>query len=161
MEWMDATFWAFVALVIFIGVLLYFGVPKLVANALDARIAKIRQDLEEARRLREEAQHLLADYERKRQSAQAEADDIIAAARDDAARLTTEANIALENLVTRRTRAVEDRIAQAEAQALAEVRARSADMAVEAAKVLLRQQMPSKGDLLVNQAIQDVAARMN
>ncbi len=83
------------------------------------------------------------------------------AAREEAFRLTGEAKTALETMIARRTKAVEDKIAQAEAQAIADVRARSADVAIEAARVLLTKQMASKGDALVDQAIKDVAARLN
>lgn len=158
---LDATFWAFIALLIFLGVAVYFKAPALVTRALDARIAKIEADLEEARRLREEAQALLAEYERKRKAAESEAEDIVAAAKDEAARMTAEAEAALEDLVARRTKAVEDKIAQAEAQAISEVRARSADVAIEAARLLLADQVKENGGALVDQSIKDVASRLN
>jgi F-type H+-transporting ATPase subunit b len=156
-----ATIWATISLVIFLGIVTYFGVPKMITKLLDDRIAKIKADLDEAQRLREDAQALLADYERKRKSAEDEAEDIVTAAREEAQRLTAEAKAALEDMVTRRTKAVEDKIAQAEAQAMAEVRARSADVAIEAARILLTDQMPEKGGALVDQAIKDVVARLN
>ena len=83
------------------------------------------------------------------------------AAREEAFRLTAEAKTALETLIARRTKAVEDKIAQAESQAIADVRARSADVAIEAAQVLLTKQMASKGDALVDQAIKDVGGKLN
>ena len=89
------------------------------------------------------------------------ADQRVTAARDEAERLAKEAATALEQLIVRRTKAVEDKIAQAEQQAIAEVRGRSADVAVEAARVLLTNQMASKGEALVSQAIKDVAAKLN
>src|SRR5690606_21241375 len=112
-------------------------------------------------RLREEAQALLADYEKKRVEAQQEAEGIVVAAQEEAKRLTAEANESLKDLVTRRTKAVEDKIAQAEAQALAEVRAKSADVAIEAARILLNEQVGEKGGALIDQAIKDVGARLN
>lgn len=157
----DNTFWATVGLVIFLGVLVYVGLPKTIGGMLDARIKKIEDDLSEAKRLREEAQALLADYERRRKAAESEAEDIITAAQDEAERLKAEAEESLKELVTRRTKAVEDKIAQAEAQALGEVRARSADVAIDAARVLLSKQMAESGDALVDEAIKDVGKRLN
>src|SRR5690606_24556810 len=110
---------------------------------------------------RAEAKALLEEYQRKREDAEKEAEGIVAAAREEAFRLTAEAGQSLETLIARRTKAVEDKIAQAEAQAVAEVRARSADLAVEAARHLLQQQMASKGDALVERAIKDVGDRLN
>jgi F-type H+-transporting ATPase subunit b len=151
-----ATVWATISLVIFIGILIYFGVPRMIAGLLDARIRKIEADLAEADRLRIEAKALLEEYERKRDEAEKEAAEIVTAAREEAFRLTAEAGTALEALIARRTKAVEDKIAQAEAQAIAEVRARSADVAIEAARMLLGRQMADKGDALVDKAIADL-----
>jgi F-type H+-transporting ATPase subunit b len=157
----DATFWATAALVVFLGVAVYLKVPGLIAKALDSRIKQIETELGEAERLRAEAKALLEDYQRRREDAEKEAEGIVAAAREEAFRLTAEAGTALETLIARRTRAVEDKIAQAEAQAVAEVRARSADLAVEAARVLLQKQMTTQGDALVDKAIKDVGAKLN
>jgi F-type H+-transporting ATPase subunit b len=157
----DAAFFATVALFVFIAVVLYLKVPGAVTGLLDKRIGKIEEDLNEAERLRAEAKALLDSYARKRQEAEKEAEGIVLAAREEAFRLTADASTALDTLIARRTKAVEDKIAQAEAQAVAEVRARSADLAVEAARVLLTQQMASKGSSLVEQSIRDVAAKLN
>ncbi len=157
----DNTFWAAVGFFIFVGITLYIGLPKTIAKQLDGRIKKIEDDLSEAKRLREEAQALLADYERKRKAAELEAEDIVTAAREEAQRMAEDANKSLEELIARRTKAVEDKIAQAEAQAVGEVRARSADVAVEAARVILEKQMANQGDALVDQSIKDVAAKLN
>jgi F-type H+-transporting ATPase subunit b len=156
-----ASIWATIGLVIFIGMMIYFGVPKMIAKAIDGRIAKIETELAEAEALRAEAKALLAEYQTRRENAEKEAEDIVAAAREEAFRLTAEAKTSLEAMIARRTRAVEDKIAQAEMQAVAEVRSRSADLAVEAARVLLTQQMAAKGDGLVDQAIKDVGDRLN
>lgn len=160
-EWMDNSFFALVGLVIFIGLLVYVGVPRIIGGMLDKQIKKIETDLSEANRLREEAAALLAEYERKRIAAESEAQGIIAAAQEEAARMTAEAQTALTDLVARRTKAVEDKIAQAEAQAIADVRARSADLAVEAARVVLTDEMNAKGSQIVDKAIADVAGRLN
>lgn len=156
-----ATIWATIALVIFIGILIYFGIHKTIAKMLDDRIKKIETDLAEAEQLRKEAKALLDDYARRREEAVKEAQSIVDAAREEAFRLTAEAKDALEAMVARREKAVSDKIAQAEAQAVAEVRARSADLAVEAARVVLTRQMASKGAALVEQSIKDVAAKLN
>lgn len=158
---LDATFWAFISFLIVVGIAIYLKVPGMVAKALDARIAKVETELAEARKLREEAQALLDEYEAKRKAAEGEAEAIVAAAHEEAERLTAEAQAALEDMVARRTRAVEEKIAQAEAQALAEVRARSTDIAVEAARILLAGKVKEDGSALVDQSIKEVAARLN
>src|ERR1700754_3033337 len=157
----DAAFWATIALFVFIGVIVYLEVPGMIGKALDGRIKAIEAELAEAERLRLEGQVLLEEYESKRQAATNEAQSIVDAAREEAFRMTAEAKTSLEALIARRTKAVEDKIAQAEAQAVSEVRSRSADVAVEAARVLLTRQMGSKGDALVDQAIRDVGAKLN
>lgn len=156
-----ATIWATIGLVIFIGIALYLGVPKMLTKAIDTRIGQIERELAEAESLRAEAKGLLDDYVRRREEAEKEAEDIVTAAREEAFRLTADAKASLEQMIARRTKAVEDKIAQAEAQAVAEVRSRSADIAVEAARVLLTQQMAEKGDALVAQSIKDVGDRLN
>jgi F-type H+-transporting ATPase subunit b len=156
-----ATIWATIALVIFIGIALYFGIHKTIAKLLDDRIKKIEAELAEAESLRAEAKALLDDYARRREEAEKEAQSIVDAAREDAFRLTAEAKASLEAMVARREKSVADKIGQAEAQAVAEVRARSADLAVEAARVLLTNQVRINGDVLVDKAIKEVAARLN
>lgn len=158
---LDNTFYATVALVIFLGIMAYFGVPKIIGKLLDGKIKQIADELAAAKRLREEAAALLAEYEQKRVAAESEAAGIIAAAQDEAVRMTAEAQVALADLLKRRTKAVEDKIAQAEAAAVAEVRARSADVAIEAARAVLIQEMPRKNNELVEKAIGDVSSRLN
>jgi len=157
----DAEFWAIIALFLFIGVVLYLRVPKMLNNTLDGQIKKIEAELAEASRLRAEAEALLKSYAGKAHQAEQEAAGIVTAAREEADRLAKEAAAALEALIVRRTKAVEEKIAQAEQQAVAEVRGRSADVAVEAARLLLTNQMATKGEALVSQAIKDVAAKLN
>jgi F-type H+-transporting ATPase subunit b len=156
-----ATLWAFISLLIFIGIAIYMGVPKTITTMLDGRIAQIEKDLKEAEALRVEAKALLEDYARRREEAEQEAQSIVTAARDEAFRLTSEAKVQLDAMIVRREKAVAEKIAQAESQALADVRAQSADLAVEAARVLLAAQATTKGDAMVDQAIKDVAARLN
>ncbi len=157
----DNTFWATVAFFTFFGLLIYMKLPKTILGGLDSKIKKIQSDLDEAKQLREEAQALLAEYERKRKAAESEAEEIVTAAKEESARMAEEAKVALEELIARRTKAVEDKISQAEAQAIAEVRSRSAEVAVEAARVLLVEQMAEKGDALIEDAIKDVGSRIN
>ncbi|MCW5722695.1 MAG: ATP F0F1 synthase subunit B [Devosia sp.] len=158
---MDNSFWALIGLVLFIGLLMYVGVPRVIGTMLDKKIKQIETDISEAKRLREEAAALLAEYEQKRVAAEAEAEGIITAAKEEAARLTAEAQTSLAELVARRTKSVEDKIAQAEAQAIAEVRARSADLAVEAARTVLTSEMSNKGGQVIDKAIADVGNRLN
>ncbi|KKB12314.1 ATP F0F1 synthase subunit B [Devosia geojensis] len=158
---MDNSFFALVALIVFLGIAVYFGVPRIIGQMLDKRIKQISDELDEAKRLREEAAALLVEYEEKRVSAEKEAEEIVTAAKADAERMTAEAQTALEDMIARRTKAVEDKIAQAEAQAVAEVRSRSADLAIEAARVMLTDQVAKKGSKLVEDAIKDVGSRLN
>lgn len=160
-EWMDNSFFALVGLIIFVGLLIFMGLPRLIGGMLDKQIQKIENDLNEAKRLREEAAALLTEYEQKRIAAESEAQSIIAAAQEEATRLTAEAQASLADLVARRTKAVEDKIAQAEAQAVAEVRSRSADLAVEAARLVLADEMNKDGGKAIDKAIADVAGRLN
>lgn len=156
-----ATIWATIGLVIFLAVVIYLKVPAMITGALDKRIAKIESDLAEADRLRAEAKALLDSYAQKRADAEKDAEEIVLAAREEAFRLTAETSASLDALVARRTKAVEEKIAQAEQQAVAEVRARAADLAVEAARTVLQKQMSEKGGVLVDRAIDDVAAKLN
>ena len=159
--WMDNSFFALVGLVIFIGLLVYLGLPRIIGGMLDKQIAKIETELSEAKRLRQEAAALLVEYEQKRIAAEKDAQEIIASAQEEANRLTVEAKASLEELVARRTKAVEDKIAQAETQAIAEVRARSADLAVEAARVVLSDEMNRNGGKIIDAAIADVSSKLN
>lgn len=156
-----ATIWATISLVIFLGITVYFGAPKMITKVLDDRIKAIQDELAEAKRLRAEAEALLVEYEQKRKSAESEAAGIVTAAQEEAKRLTTEAAASLTDLIARRTKAVEEKIAQAEAAAIAEVRAKSADVAIEAARILLTRKVSENGEALVDKAIQDVGARLN
>src|SRR5690242_2984760 len=137
---LEAEFWVAVGFFVFVGLMIYMGVHKTVTQALDSRADRIKADLEEARRLKEEAAQLLAEYQRKRDQAESEAEGIIAGARAEAERLAAEAKTRMEEFVARRTKMAETKIAQAEAQATADVRAAAAEAAVAAAEKILRQQ---------------------
>lgn len=158
----EAETWVAVAFVIFLGVLAYVGVPKLIAKALDDRAARIKAELDDARKLKEEAAALLAEYQRKRAAAEAEAESIIAGAKDEAARMAIEAKAKIEEFVARRTKMAEAKIAQAEAQAAADVRAAAAEAAVAAAEKILSAE--AKGALageLIVKGIEDVRKKLN
>jgi F-type H+-transporting ATPase subunit b len=156
------TFWAFVGLVIFLVIVIALGAPKRIVAALDARTRRIRAELDEARKAREEAQALLAEYQRRRRDAEAEAQVIVEEARAEARRLTEEANEKLRDMVARRTKAAEQKIAQAEAQAIAEVRGRATDLAVTAAAELLGRKLSGEaGNRMIDQSIETVRQRLN
>ena len=156
------TFWVGVAFFIFIGILAYFGVPKAIVSALDSRGEKVAQELAEARRLRLEAEKLLAEYEAKRKAAETEAASIIAAAGEEAKRLAAEAEAKLNDFVVRRTKSAEEKIAQAESQAEAEVRAAAAEAATKAAEIIIRAQVDGKaGDALFAAGLDEVKAKLN
>jgi F-type H+-transporting ATPase subunit b len=157
-----ATLWATVALVIFLAIAVYIKVPGLIAKALDARAAKISDELEDARLLREEAQQLLGQYQRKRKEAEQEAADIVAAAKREADMLAAEAHKKIEDYVTRRTSLAEQKIGQAEREAIGEVRASAVDIAVEAARTLLAGKIDAKaGADLFKASLQDVKSKLN
>jgi F-type H+-transporting ATPase subunit b len=158
----EAEFWVAVGFFLFIGVLVYYGVPTMMLDALDKRAVRIKAELDEARRLREEAEALLAEYRRKRQAADAEAEEIIAGARAEAERVAAEAKTRMEEFVARRSQVAEAKIAQAETQALADVRAAAAEAAVAAAEKILSQTAQGEvADRLVSQGIRDVKAKLN
>lgn len=159
---MDATFWATVALVIFLGVVFYFKVPAMISKSLDERANRIRAELEEARRLREEAQQLLAEYQRKRKDAEKDAADIVAAARREAEALVSEAQRKTEDYVTRRTALAEQKIVQAERDAINEVRSSAVDIAVEAARGVLAGRVDERtGADLFKASLQDLKTKLN
>jgi F-type H+-transporting ATPase subunit b len=133
----EAETWVAVAFVIFVGVLAYYKAHKPMLRMLDDRRERISAELDEARRLKEEAQALLASYRLKKEEAEQEAQAIIATAQAEAERLASETAARMEELIGRRTKMAETKIAQAEAQALADVRAAAADAAVAAAERIL------------------------
>jgi F-type H+-transporting ATPase subunit b len=157
-----ATLWATIALLILVGIMLYIKVPGLLSKSLDARADKIRAELDEARRLREEAQALLAEYKQKRKEAEKEAADIVEAAKREASLLAEEAAKKTEDYVARRAAIAEQKIGQAEREAIAEVRASAVDLAVEAARKVLEVKVDARTAAdLFKTALQDVKARLN
>ncbi len=158
----EAEFWVAVAFVIFIGVLGYFRVHELLLKSIDDRRERIKAEFDEARRLKAEAETLLATYRRKQQEAEHEAQAIVAGARTEAERLAAEAEAKIEEFVVRRTKMAENKIAQAEAQALADVRSAAAEVAVAAAKTILTRTVKDKvADNLVAKGIEDFKGKLN
>lgn len=158
---MDNTFWAFVALVIFLGIAVYMKVPGTIAKSLDDRAGKIKADLDEAARLRDEAKAMLAQYQAKRKEAEKEAASIVEAAKREAELLRAEAQSKSEDYVRRRTAVAEQKIAQAEADAVNAVRASAVDLAVAASGKLLEGRDAKANADLFKQALVDVKARLN
>ncbi len=158
----EAETWVAMAFLAFLGLLAYVGVHRQIAKALDDRAGRIKAELDEARKLRDDAAQLLADYQRKRQEAETEAQGIIAGAKAEAERMAADAKAKVEEFVTRRTQVAETKIAQAEAQAAADVRAAAADRAAKAAETVLREQMQGEGGAdLVAREIAGVKSRLN
>ena len=159
---MDATFWAMIALFIFIGVVIYMKVPGMIAKALDERAAKIRNDLDEARRLREEAQQLLGEFQKKRKEAEKEAADMVAAAKRESDLIIEEAHKKTEEYVARRAALAEQKIGQAERDAVNEVRSIAVDVATEAARKLLAGKLDEKTSAeLFSDSLTAVQSKLN
>lgn len=157
----DPTFWVAVA---FVLVIVAFGRPvyRAMTAGLDTRSAQIRTKLDEARKLREDAQALLAEYQRKQRDALSEAEDIIAHAKAEAERVRADAEVALEESIRRREQQAMERIANAEAEAMRQVRNQAVDIAIAAAGRLLQDNLPqAKADALVDQTIKDLPAKLH
>ena len=158
----EAETWVALAFVIFMAGLGYIGVQRMVAKSLDDRSARIKAELDEARKLKDEAAQLLAEYQHKRHEAEGEAQDIIAGANAEAERLAVEAKAKIKDFVKRRTAMAETKIAQAEAQAAADVRSAAAEAAIAAAEKILS--VETKGRLagdLIAKGIEDVRKKLN
>ena len=157
-----AEFWVAIAFGVFVLILLYYRVPALIAKSLDDRAEAIRKELDEARRLREEAQNLLADYQKKHRNVGQEADTILELARSEAEAFAQETRTSLKDMLERRTRQAEDKIARAEAQAVDEVRAAAIELAVAAAEKILRDKASGAGGVsLIDQSIRELKGRLN
>jgi len=159
---LEAEFWVAVAFVLLLVIFGYFGIHRTVLTALDHRSGRIKQELDDARRLRDEAASLLADYKARHAAAEREAQDIITSAKEEAERIAAEAKTKMEDFVARRTKSAEGKIALAEAQALADVRAAAAEAAVTAASTVLSQSVKgSVADDLIGKGIGEVRAKLN
>lgn len=157
----DSATWVLVAFLIFAAFAIWKGWAPLMA-ALDKRSDAIKAELEEARTLREEAQALLAEYQRKQRDASDEADKIIQHANEEAARVRAKSEEDLKDSLARREQQARDRIAQAEAQAIADVRNTAADVALKATAEIIRSKLGSDAaDKLVNETIEKLPGHLN
>jgi F-type H+-transporting ATPase subunit b len=158
----EPEFWVAIAFVILMVLFGWLGVHRTMLTALDHRAQRIKAELDDARRLKEEAAKLLADYQARRASAEREAQEIVTNARAEAERIAAEAKTRMEDFVVRRTKTAENKIALAEAQALADVRAAAAEAAVTAASTVLSQSVRgSIADDLLAKGISEVKAKLN
>lgn len=158
----NTDFVVLLAFILFIGVLFYFNVPSLLGGMLDKRADDIKAELDEARKLREEAQTLLASYERKHKEVQEQADRIVAAAKEEATAAGEQAKVDLEKSVARRLAAAQEQIASAEASAVKEVRDQAAMVAVAAARdVIAKQMTAADGSALIDDAIAQVETKLH
>ena len=158
----EAEFWVAIAFFILMGVFGYLGIHRTILKTLDHRSDRIKAELDDARRLKEEAAKLLGEYKTRRASAEREAEEIIANARAEAERIATEAKAKMEDFVVRRTKTAESKIALAEAQAVADVRSAAADAAVAAASTILSQSVKGPvADDLLTKGIAEVRAKLN
>jgi len=158
----EPEFWVAIAFIILMGVFAYLGIHRTVLTTLDHRRDRIKAELDDARRLKDEAAKLLEQYKARRASAEREADEIVAGAKADSERIASEAKAKLEDFVTRRTKTAESKIALAEAQALADVRAAAAEAAVAAASTILSQSVKGEvADDLLAKGIKDVREKLN
>jgi F-type H+-transporting ATPase subunit b len=158
---MGETFWTFVALVIFLALVWWKG-RGLILGMLDKRTDQIRAQLDEAQRLREEAQALLAEYTRKREASAREAEDIVRQAREEAERMEREAEASLDAFVQRRRDQAVRQIAQAEADAVREVRAQAVEVAIAAARRVIAEHVQGPtAERLVDQSIAELPDKLH
>jgi F-type H+-transporting ATPase subunit b len=154
--------WVAIAFLILVGLLLKLGIPNLLFKALDDRSARIKAELDEALKLRKEAEGVLAEYRRRQGEAEKVAESIILNARVEADRMAAEAQTKVEEFIARRTKMAETKIAQAEAQALADVRATATDVAIAAAEaILVKTTHGAAAEALVTKGIGDLKAKLN
>lgn len=158
----NTDFVVLISFILFLGILFYFKVPGMIAGMLDKRSQQIKSDLDEARALREEAQTLLASYERKQKEVQAQAEKIVAAAREEASRAAEQAKVDLQASIARRIAAAEDQIASAEAAAVREVRDQAITVAISTAREVIAKGLTAqKANALIDAAIKDVDAKLH
>lgn len=158
----DPTFWVAVAFVIFLAIALWLKAHKALLAALDGRIARIKSELDEAQSLREDAQKMLAESKRKQRDALGEAEKIIERAKEERERMQRAAEKDLKQSLARRAQQAEEKIAQAEAAALKEVRDQAVDVAMAATAHLLAEQLDKKRAAgLIDQSIDELAGKLN
>ena len=158
----EPEFWVAIAFLIFLGIVVWAGGLSALTEGLDARGKRVQAELDEAKRLREEAARVLADYRTRRAEAEREAEAIVAAAREEAERASREAHERMTDFVARRTAAAEVKIAQAEQQAFAQVRAAAADAAVLVSETILRETVQGeKAQELLAKSLADVRTKLH
>ncbi len=158
----NTDFIVLISFILFIGVLFYFKVPGMLGGMLDKRAEGIQSELDEARALREDAQTLLASYERKQKEMQEQASKIVAAAKEEAAAAAEQAKEDLKTSIARRLAAAEDQIASAEASAVREVRDQAVTVAVAAAREVIAKDITADaGNKLIDDAIGEVDAKLH
>lgn len=158
----NTNFVVLISFLLFVGVLVYLKVPGLLGAQLDKRAEGIKAELDEARAIREEAQTLLASYERKQKEVQDQADRIVAHAKEEAAEAAEKAKADLKVSIERRMKAAEEQIASAEASAVKEVRDRAVNVAVAVAKEVVAKQITAQqGNKLIDDAISEVEAKLH
>ena len=158
----NTNFVVMIAFAIFIGIILYLGVPKMLGGLLDKRAAAIKAELDEAKSLREDAKALLASYEKKQTEVQAQADRILEAAKAEAAAAAEQAKADIVSSVARRLAAAEDQIASAEASAVKEVRDQAIVVAIGAARDIISKQMTeAESNSLIDASIDDVGSKFH
>ena len=156
----DPTFWVAVAFVVFV-VLVFKPIKGALIGGLDAKIAEIRQEVEEAEKLREEAQSLLANYQRQQRQAIQDAEAIVARAKEEAERHRAEADEAMKDMVRRQEEQAREKIAQAETAAIQEVRSMSVELAMAAAEKLLADRLTGdEGSRLIDNSIEDIPRKL-
>lgn len=154
--------WVAIATVLFVTLIIYLKVPALVAGALDKRAKEIADELEAARRLRDEAKSLLAAYQRRTAHVEKEVGEIVEHARTESLQLAREMQESMAAQSERRSKLVEEKIVQAQASAVQEVRTAAVDAAVSVARILIGQQLtPEKARALVEQSIADVRGKLH
>ncbi len=157
----DAEFWVGIAFVLFLGIMVWLKIPGMVAKSLDSRADKIRGELAEAERLRKDAEALLASIRARREAAEAQAVELLANAEAEARQMEAEAHARLEEQIRRRGEIAKAKIAQAESQAAAEVKSAAAELAIEAASVLLARRVQTMTvDPMVDQAMGDLSTKL-
>ena len=156
----DPTFWVAVAFVVFV-VLVFKPIKGALIGGLDAKIAEIRQEVEEAEKLREEAQSLLANYQRQQRQAIHDAEAIVARAKEEAERHRAEADEAMKDMVRRQEEQAREKIAQAETAAIQEVRSMSVEIAMAATEKLLADRLAGdEGSRLIDNSIEDIPRKL-
>ena len=158
----EPEFWVLVAFIVFLAIVVWAGGLRAITEGLDSRGKRVQAELDEAKRLRDEATAVLADYRRRREEAEREAEAIIASAREEAERASREAHERMTDFVARRTAAAEAKIAQAETQAFAQVRAAAAEAAVRVSETILREEVRGeKGQELLARSLADIRTKLH